>query len=174
MKKKLKTIKVTGGGDYAKVTERLKEFHKTFEKGKIKTSYNLTQTMICFKAKVTPDIEQPERYFTGHSLGEVGGHKAFEKLETVAVGRALAFLGLLADGDIASFEEMQEYEKIETPTGKKVSIQAIIKKMKELTDIKELEENKEKIKESELYTDVQKNVVIRAINEKITELQANV
>ena len=37
--------------------------------------------------------------------------KSFEKLESIAVGRALAFAGFSADGEIASFEEMEEYEK---------------------------------------------------------------
>ncbi|OQB05450.1 MAG: hypothetical protein BWY21_01997 [Parcubacteria group bacterium ADurb.Bin216] len=108
---KLKTIKVSGGGDYAKVAERLKEFHSQYKTGKIETSYNLTEAMICFKAIITPDTTKPERYFTGHSLGAIKGVKAFEKLETIAVGRALAFLGLLADGDIASADEMETYKE---------------------------------------------------------------
>jgi hypothetical protein len=37
--------------------------------------------------------------------------KSFEKLETIAVGRALAFAGYLADGEIASMEEMAKYEE---------------------------------------------------------------
>lgn len=36
--------------------------------------------------------------------------KEFEKLESVALGRALAMLGYLASGEIASFEEMEEFE----------------------------------------------------------------
>lgn len=108
---KLKTIKVGGGADYAKVAERLKEFHKKYENGKIETSYSMTETMICFKVTITPDTSKPERFFTGHSLGALKGIKAFEKLETIAVGRGLAFCGLLADGDVASFDEMEEYDR---------------------------------------------------------------
>jgi hypothetical protein len=111
MANKLKTIKVSGGGDYAKVAERLKEFHKTYKNGNIETSYLATESMISFKAIIKPDVEKPTRFFTGHSLGKISGVKAFEKLETIAVGRALAFLGLLADGDIASADEMEEYEE---------------------------------------------------------------
>ena len=109
MVKKLDTIKVSGGGQYAKVAERLKEFHSQYKAGKIETSYSLTEAMICFKATITPDTTKLERFFTGHSLGKTAGVKAFEKLETIAVGRALAFLGLLADGDVASADEMEEY-----------------------------------------------------------------
>jgi len=111
MVKKVETIKVSGGADYAKVPARLKKFHELYKNGKIETEYNLTEAMICFKTKITPDTENPERFFTGHSLGKLEKAKAFEKLETISVGRALAFLGLLADGDIASYEEMQEYRK---------------------------------------------------------------
>lgn len=107
---KLKTIKVSGGGDYAKVAERLKEFHSQYKLGKIETDYKITESMLCFKATITPDTTKPERFFTGHSLGGIKGVKAFEKLETIAVGRALAFLGLLADGEIASADEMEEYK----------------------------------------------------------------
>jgi len=46
---------------------------------------------------------------TGHALGENKGQKAFEKLETIAVGRALALLGYAVDGEIASSEEMEEF-----------------------------------------------------------------
>ncbi len=137
--KKLNTIKVSGGGDYAKVTERLKEFHKTYKNGKIETSYSLTEAMICFKTIITPDIEKPERFFTGHSLGKIAGAKAFEKLETISVGRALAFLGLLADGEIASYEEMNEYA-IEEGAKSAEKFEKIEELKKEVEKIKSVEE----------------------------------
>jgi hypothetical protein len=111
MENKLKTIKVSGGAEYAKVAERLKEFHKGNKEVSISTSYNVAETMLVFKAIVIPNIEKPLMFFTGHALGSLKGIKAFEKLETIAVGRALAFAGLLADGDVASFDEMEEYSK---------------------------------------------------------------
>ena len=128
---KLNTIKVSGG-DYAKVAERLKEFHKTYKNGKIETSYNLTEAMICFKTIITPDIEKPERFFTGHSLGKIAGVKAFEKLETISAGRALAFLGLLADGEIASADEMEEY--IEETNSKEADRLETIEELKKVAD----------------------------------------
>jgi hypothetical protein len=36
--------------------------------------------------------------------------KLFEKQETIAVGRALALLGYASDGEIASSEEMEEFQ----------------------------------------------------------------
>jgi hypothetical protein len=132
MSKKLNTIKVSGGGDYAKVAERLKEFHKTYKNGKIETSYNLTEAMICFKTIITPDVEKPERFFTGHSLGKIAGVKAFEKLETISAGRALAFLGLLADGEIASADEMEEY--IEETNSKEADRLETIEELKKVAD----------------------------------------
>jgi hypothetical protein len=132
MSKKLNTIKVSGGGDYAKVAERLKEFHKTYSNGKIETSYNLTEAMICFKTIITPDVEKPERFFTGHSLGKIAGVKAFEKLETISAGRALAFLGLLADGEIASADEMEEY--IEETNSKEADRLETIEELKKVAD----------------------------------------
>jgi len=137
---KLNTIKVSGGGDYAKVAERLKEFHKTYKAGKIETSYNLTEAMICFKTIITPDTTNPDRFFTGHSLGKLTGTKAFEKLETISVGRALAFLGLLADGEIASYEEMSEYviEEGKKSEEKFKKVQALKKEANEIKSLEEL------------------------------------
>lgn len=131
---KLKTIKVSGGAEYAKVSERLKEFHKSYKNGNIETSYSLTEAMICFKATIIPDIEKPARFFTGHSLGKIAGIKAFEKLETIAVGRALAFLGLLADGDIASADEMSDFKSELT----EVDVSSAVKKISNVNSLEEL------------------------------------
>lgn len=140
---KLKTIKVSGGGEYAKVAERLKEFHNQYKSGKIETSYNLTEAMICFKATITPDTTKPDRFFTGHSLGAIKGVKAFEKLETIAVGRALAFLGLLADGDVASADEIEEYIE-ETTSNKEVNRLGEIEELKAIAEgIETIEELRE-------------------------------
>jgi len=59
------------------------------------------------KARVTPDTDRPERYFTGHSQakwqGNINGNAALENAETSAIGRALASMGL---GGGASLDEM--------------------------------------------------------------------
>ena len=166
---KLNTIKVSGGGDYAKVAERLKEFHKTYSNGKIETSYNLTAEMICFKTIITPNIEQSERFFTGHSLGKIAGVKAFEKLETISVGRALAFLGLLADGEIASADEMEEYEKAKTKTETKkpkASILEVCEKIEKIKTKAKIEEFRSWVNNVKSYTEEQKNVMLRKLEEQ--------
>jgi hypothetical protein len=48
---------------------------------------------------------------TAHAIGENKGQKAFEKIESIAVGRALAMLGYMASGEIASSEEMEEFHE---------------------------------------------------------------
>lgn len=108
---KIKTIKLNGNIDYAKVSARLAEFHKANKNGTLETSYDFREGMVIFRAKLTPDVAKPERSFPGTSLGKLGATKAFEKLETIAVGRALAFAGYLSDGEIASSEEMEKYEE---------------------------------------------------------------
>lgn len=111
--RKAKTMNLGKGGAniaYAKVPARVAEFHKDNKNGKIETSYEFKDAQLIFKATVTPDHEKPTRYFTGTSFGKVTNDKSLEKLETVAVGRALAFAGYLADGEIASAEEMEKHE----------------------------------------------------------------
>jgi hypothetical protein len=48
---------------------------------------------------------------TNTRAGKVAKEKDFEKLESIALGRALANLGYLASGEIASFEEMEAFEE---------------------------------------------------------------
>ncbi len=110
--KKAATINLSQGGkviEYAKVSARVGEFHKLYKTPSIVTNFEFKEGWAIFKATVTPDSAKPERCFTGTSLGKAGAVKAFEKLETIAVGRALAFAGLLSDGEIASTEEMASY-----------------------------------------------------------------
>jgi len=94
------------GQDYAKVSSRLAEYHKAEKEPAITTSYQFDSGYLI----TTAIVHAKGGTFTGHSFGKVDKAKSFEKLETVAVGRALAFAGYLADGEIASYEEMQDYE----------------------------------------------------------------
>lgn len=105
-----KTGKVTRI-EYAKVTDRLSEFHKSNPDGMIKTDSEFRGDYVIFKSVIIPDVNKSERYFTGTSMGKIGAEKALEKLETLAVGRALAFAGYLATGEIASAEEMQRMDE---------------------------------------------------------------
>jgi hypothetical protein len=117
---KRKTITLQGK-NYVQVAERIRAIHAERKDAfTIGTTYELTAAgNIVFTATLTIKTKDGELSFTGHSFGKLGGAKAFEKLETVAVGRALAFAGYHGDGDIASADEMEsfeqevDYEKIE-------------------------------------------------------------
>jgi hypothetical protein len=99
------------GNEYAPVDERLKAFHKDNSNCSITTETSIKDNKIIeARAIITPNVCNPKRVFTGSALGILGKEKALEKLETVAVGRALAFAGYLADGKIASSEEMERFE----------------------------------------------------------------
>jgi hypothetical protein len=111
--------------NYAKVVDRLNEFRSENPRGKIETTYQIADGFIAFKTyilKDKSDINSAEA--TGHAVAKNdGGEKQFEKLETLSVGRALAMLGYAASGEIASFEEMEDYnaykdEKIEEAIGR--------------------------------------------------------
>lgn len=123
---KVKTIKVSGG-DYAKVADRLKLFWEDNPDGKIDSEReNLADGKVRFIARiwrdsseilelartgVTADVIKMTANATASADAVKGGDKENEKLETVAVGRALAMLGYLASGEVASREEMEEFEK---------------------------------------------------------------
>jgi hypothetical protein len=113
MVNKVATTKIQGGAEYATVPDRLKEFRNQNPRASIETHPTITEDMIMFEAKIVRDKADPNSATaTGHSYGKIGQQtKAFEKLETVAVGRALAILGYLNNGQIATTEEMAEFEE---------------------------------------------------------------
>lgn len=105
---KLPTMNLMGK-EYVQVKDRVLYFNEKFEKGSIITDYKPTSKGIIFKATVYPDgIGMVSRSFTGHSYGTVIDEKAMEKLETVAVGRALAFMGIGVLEGVASADEMAD------------------------------------------------------------------
>jgi len=108
--KKTKTIKLNGKTDYAKVAQRIQEFREANPRGLIDTTPTIQGELIMFRARVLKDKgDETSAEASGHSYGANKGEKAFEKLETIAVGRALALLGYGSDGEIASSEEMDEF-----------------------------------------------------------------
>lgn len=111
--KKTSTISLSGK-QYAQVKDRIKEFRSDNPRGSITTEPTITESHIVFKAHIVRDkSDEHSADATGHSMGVIGGNnkeKQFEKQETIAVGRALALLGYASDGEIASSEEMEEYE----------------------------------------------------------------
>lgn len=124
--RRAKTMNLSGN-EYAKVAERLKLFRSDFPHSKTETNheYDVDKTVIftvwvwkdkkdyidVLKEVKDPVIARGSADANGTAKGNVGQKKDFEKLETIALGRALAMLGYLASGEIASSEEMEEFEK---------------------------------------------------------------
>ena len=105
-----------GDKDYALVPDRLKKFREENPRASIDTAptYNVDGS-VTFTATIIKDQSDPHSArATGHarySEQELKKPKSFEKLETVSVGRSLANLGYLNDGQIATTEEMEEFEE---------------------------------------------------------------
>jgi len=119
---KIETIKLQGK-DYAQVKDRVKAFRSEVKNGSIQTSYDFRDGYVIFKAEL---FVQDALVATGHSFGVTKSQKAFEKLETISVGRALALSGYCSDGEIASYEEIEDVEEVQvkvlaelTPTNPK-------------------------------------------------------
>ena len=93
--------------DYVWVNTRIDQFHEKYPKWSIETSFEINWNIVIFKTKVT--LWEHDRSFTWHSFWTVGKEKAFEKLETVSVGRALAFAWFETREWIASKEEMEVF-----------------------------------------------------------------
>lgn len=116
---KIKSGVKFGDKDYALVPDRLKAFREANPRASIETEpmYQADGSLI-FKATIITDLaDSTSSRATGHarySVEELKKPKAFEKLETVSSGRALAQLGYLNDGQIATSEEMEEFEAYQT------------------------------------------------------------
>lgn len=103
----MKTISLQGK-NYCQVKDRIAEAHKTEKQLSIKTTYDIfDKEKMVFIVKATVTMEKWE--FTWHAIGAQKAKKDFEKLETIAVGRALALAGFLSDGEVASYEEAEDY-----------------------------------------------------------------
>ena len=138
IEKKFKKADGTFGSikiDYAKVVDRLNEFRSDNPRGLVETHPEILEDTIIFKARILKDkADTNSAEATGHAVAKNnGGEKLFEKLETLAVGRALAMLGYAAGGEIASFEEMEDFN-----TWKDGKIEDAIIKMKETKTLEEL------------------------------------
>ena len=125
------------GKAYAKVPDRIKEFREDCPRGLIETTPAVQEdNIVLFKARVVKDKSDPNSAeSTGHSFGKLTNDKSFEKLETIAVGRALANLGYMASGEVASSEEMERY--YEYQDSKKQEALNKLKTAKSLVELKE-------------------------------------
>jgi len=137
--KKVETMKLQGK-DYAKVAERIKAFREDCPNGLIETTPTIQGEMIMFKARVLKDkARQDSAESTGHAIGENKGQKAFEKIESIAVGRSLAMLGYMASGEIASSEEMEEFQSYleDKKQEELLEVQAQVSALKTIDELKE-------------------------------------
>lgn len=136
MTKKTQTIDLKGKA-YATVPARIKEFRQDCPNGLIETKPVIqADGQVIFSARILKDkANESSAEATGHSIGKLAGDKAFEKLETIAIGRALAILGYLSSGDIASGEEMERF--YEYRDQKKADAIQLMKGVKTLDELKQ-------------------------------------
>lgn len=150
---KVKTTNIGGNKEYAKVADRLKLFWEENPNGKIDTEREDSENgKVRFVARIWRDSEvlvsavkagaSPEALkYTASATASADavkkGDKENEKLETIAVGRALAMLGYLASGEVASREEMAAFNEFKDAK-KQENIAAAIKTLEDAKDIEEL------------------------------------
>ena len=100
------------GKDYVMVKDRIIFFNENFPNGSITTELKATENSFIFKAKITPDVENPSRKFTGHAEEIIGSSQinktsALENCETSAIGRALGCMGIGVEDSFASADEVK-------------------------------------------------------------------
>lgn len=125
--------------NYAKVIDRVNAFWEDNPRGRIHTSSKKDGDEVIFKTHILVDkADEYSKEATGHAYGKIGDEKAFEKLETISLGRALALLGYAVTGAIASSEEMEEFERYQKDQKEEYtqSQLELIEKCKSLDDLK--------------------------------------
>lgn len=123
--------------NFAKVADRIAEFRKDNPRGLIETTPTMVNDILMFKTRILRDkSDANSAESTGHAMAKMdNSEKQFEKLETISVGRALALLGYGASGEVASFEEMEEFNSFRDN-----QIDEAIMRMNECKTIPELRE----------------------------------
>ncbi len=100
------TVKVKGGKNYIQVKDRLNFVRETFgERVSIRTTTKDANGLAEFHCEMWLD---DKLIATGNSKEVSVGEKYYEKQESVAVGRCLAFAGF-AGTELASADEMQNF-----------------------------------------------------------------
>lgn len=140
--RKVATMNVSGG-EYAKVAVRLREFRTDNPRASIKTSHTINADgSVTFETYILKDkADEFSADSTGsatYSVEEMKKPKAFEKLETISVGRALSMMGYLNNGEIASSEEMEEFEHYKKRRAEEARLMAIesLESAKSLDELK--------------------------------------
>jgi len=119
----METVKVQGGKDYAMVVERVKEFNSRYPDGQILTEIvSNIDGVVIFKAHA---VVNGVILGTGHAQEREGSSNInktshIECAETSSIGRCLAFgIGLMPDGSIASYEEIETAKIQQAELGEK-------------------------------------------------------
>ena len=105
------------GKDYVMVKDRIIHFNEEYPNGCIQTKLidRIDGTdypnIVIFEATVIPDVDKPERFFTGHAEEEIGSSQinktsALENCETSSIGRALGCMGIGVEESFASGDEV--------------------------------------------------------------------
>lgn len=178
--KRMETINLQGK-QYAQVSTRVKEFRGAFPNSKIeigepeqdgelmvfnawiwKDKKDLIELM---KSGVTDkNILRSSADANGAARSRVGvKEKDFEKLQTIAVGRALAMVGYLASGEIASFEEMEEFYQYQDDKKQKY--------IDEQVELFATAKNMDELKQLWLDTDKTIPAIVEAKNKRKAELE---
>lgn len=134
----LESIKF-GDKDYALVPARLKKFREEHPRADIDTEQIFNpDNSVTFRTRIIKDLsDEHSARATGsarYTEVEMKKPKAFEKLETISVGRALANLGYLNNGQIATTEEMEEFESF-----KQDKVDSAVEQIKKATKRSEFE-----------------------------------
>ena len=121
------------GKPYVMVKDRVIHFNNEHPNGCIRSKLvDRIDSVVIFEAKGIPDIDKPERFFTGHAEEIIGSSQinqtsALENCETSAIGRALAMMGIGVNESFASGDEVanavyqQGGETIKTRTEKVIA-----------------------------------------------------
>ena len=124
------------GKNYADVANRVKAFRKLFPNGGIKTEIVSLENGVCV---ITANCygEEGKLLATGTAYEKEGSSfinktSYIENCETSAVGRALGFLGIGVENDIASVQEVlnAEQQQIDEALITKVMVKALKEKCK--------------------------------------------
>lgn len=175
---KAATIKLQGK-DYAQVAERIRLFRSECPNGKIITKRiqnedgnsagEMTYRTYIWKDRAnyeSNDLMSCDSSAEASMVVKVNKDK--EKLETISVGRALAMLGYLASGDVASSEEMEEFYKERDEKEKQAAAEYKEKVIDDLNACKDLETLRMTFAQSRLINDVDVIAVKDKMKEKLT------
>jgi hypothetical protein len=105
-KVKLPTVNLQGKL-YVQVKDRIQYFRENYANYAIRTEPKSTEGSVMFRAEIIDDKDRV--LATGHSYGKLTKEKAFEKLESVAIGRALAVFGIGINESVASADEITDF-----------------------------------------------------------------